>query len=174
MLEELIHHPMRKSRREKEAGGGGESGKGKANKETSLPVFEVEKAIERIGTLLQLGLGEAGAKIISENMRAGNIMLDQVTCSSDRINALESFYQIEYGFNHDGPTHRFESKQGGALVHAIFGFCDIRNFTDCTEVRIPSNQSQTSLARTSLKPVSLKPVILKPVSLKPVKHDLRT
>ena len=133
MLEELIHHPMRKSRREKEAGGGGESGKGKANKETSLPVFEVEKAIERIGTLLQLGLGEAGAKIISENMRAGNIMLDQVTCSSDRINALESFYQIEYGFNHDGPTHRFESKQGGALVHAIFGFCDIRNFTDTTE-----------------------------------------
>ena len=23
---------------------------------------------------------------------------------------------------------------GGALVNAIFGFCDIRNFTDCTEV----------------------------------------
>ena len=24
--------------------------------------------------------------------------------------------------------------RGGELVHAIFGFCDIRNFTDCTEV----------------------------------------
>ena len=26
--------------------------------------------------------------------------------------------------------------RGGELVHAIFGFCDIRNFTDCTEVRV--------------------------------------
>jgi class 3 adenylate cyclase len=27
--------------------------------------------------------------------------------------------------------------QTGKLVHAIFGFCDIRNFTDCTEVLRP-------------------------------------
>ena len=25
--------------------------------------------------------------------------------------------------------------KGGKLVHSIFGFCDIRNFTDATEVR---------------------------------------
>jgi energy-coupling factor transporter ATP-binding protein EcfA2 len=25
-------------------------------------------------------------------------------------------------------------ERGGRLVHAIFGFCDIRNFTDCTEI----------------------------------------
>ena len=63
-------------------------------------VYEVEKAILRVGKLLQLGLGEAGAKIISANMKDGNMQMDR----------------------------------SGELVHAIFGFCDIRNFTDCTEV----------------------------------------
>jgi hypothetical protein len=79
------------------ASGGGE---GVARGGEDEHAYAVEKAILRVGSLLQLGLGEAGAKIISDNMKDGNIVFDR----------------------------------GGKLVHAIFGFCDIRNFTDCTEV----------------------------------------
>jgi len=50
--------------------------------------------------LLQLGFGEAGAKIISGNMKDGAI----------------------------------DATLPGKVRQAIFGFCDIRNFTDCTEV----------------------------------------
>ena len=63
-------------------------------------VYEIEKAVLRVGNLLRLGLGEAGAKIITSNMKDGEMVYER----------------------------------GGRLVHAIFGFCDIRNFTDCTEV----------------------------------------
>jgi hypothetical protein len=63
-------------------------------------VYEVEKAIVRVGNLLQLGLGEAGVEIISGNIKDGKMVFDR----------------------------------GGKLLRAIFGFCDIRNFTDCTEV----------------------------------------
>ena len=91
MLEMLIHDPMHHF-----AG----KGSAKAGSKTEAAVYEVEKAIDRVGVLLRLGLGEAGAKIISQSMQAGKLDIDK----------------------------------GGEIVQAIFGFCDIRNFTDCTEV----------------------------------------
>ena len=61
----------------------------------------LENAIIKIGHLLALGFGEAGAKILSANIRnQGDI----------------------------GPMI------AGQRVFAIFGFCDIRNFTDSTEI----------------------------------------
>jgi hypothetical protein len=33
-----------------------------------------------------------------------------------------------------GDELQVNSDVAGKVVHAIFGFCDIRNFTDCTEV----------------------------------------
>ena len=60
MLETLIHDPMHHF-----------AGKGSttAGSKTEAAVYEVEKAIDRVGILLQLGLGEAGAKIISQSMQ---------------------------------------------------------------------------------------------------------
>jgi hypothetical protein len=72
----------------------------KAYRKNHEEVYEIEKAVLRVGNLLRLGLGEAGAKIISDNMKDGEMVYEG----------------------------------GGRVVHAIFGFCDIRNFTDCTEV----------------------------------------
>ena len=34
-----------------------------------------------------------------------------------------------------GDALQVNSDVAGKVVHAIFGFCDIRNFTDCTEVQ---------------------------------------
>jgi hypothetical protein len=61
---------------------------------------QLNRSLKRVGNLLQLGFGEAGMRIISKNLSAG---------------------EMDFGCK-------------GALVYAIFGFCDIRNFTDCTEV----------------------------------------
>jgi len=63
----------------------------------------LEKTIIKIGSLLALGFGEAGAEIIGLNMQGGD---------SAALNAMIP----------------------GRRVEAIFGFCDIRNFTDATEV----------------------------------------
>mmetsp|Transcript_24063 Transcript_24063/g.74800 ORF Transcript_24063/g.74800 Transcript_24063/m.74800 type:complete len:943 (-) Transcript_24063:56-2884(-) len=63
----------------------------------------LEKTIVKIGSLLALGFGEAGAEIIGQNMQGGD---------SSALNAMVP----------------------GRRVEAIFGFCDIRNFTDATEV----------------------------------------
>lgn len=63
----------------------------------------LEKTIIKIGSLLALGFGEAGAEIIGQNMKGGD---------SSALNAMIP----------------------GRRVEAIFGFCDIRNFTDATEV----------------------------------------
>ena len=61
----------------------------------------IESAISKIGVLLGLGFGEAGAEIIGQNMvRVGDM----------------------------------ELMMAGKKQYAIFGFCDIRNFTDATEV----------------------------------------
>ncbi len=60
----------------------------------------IENAFVKIGTLLALGYGEAGASIIAENMQKKS--LTNLTTGKKKI--------------------------------AIFGFCDIRNFTDATEV----------------------------------------
>jgi len=63
----------------------------------------LEKTIIKIGSLLALGFGEAGAEIIGQNMKGE---------SSSMLNAMVP----------------------GRRVDAIFGFCDIRNFMDTTEV----------------------------------------
>ena len=61
----------------------------------------LENTILKIGGLLQVGFGEAGAQIIGKNMSSGdgelNIMMP------------------------------------GSKVQSIFGFVDIRQFTDTTE-----------------------------------------
>jgi hypothetical protein len=61
----------------------------------------LEQTIIKIGALLALGFGEAGAKIIAENMA------------------------------HTGDV---DPMIPGNKVVAIFGFCDIRQFTDTTEI----------------------------------------
>merc|ERR1719433_2475219 len=63
----------------------------------------LEKTIIKIGSLLALGFGEAGAGIIGQNMKGGD---------TSALNAMIP----------------------GRRVEAIFGFCNIRNFTDATEV----------------------------------------
>lgn len=60
----------------------------------------VEASLLKQGRLLQLGFGEAGARIIARSLNGA--MLDPMT--------------------------------PGNKVQAIFGFCDIRSFTDCCEV----------------------------------------
>lgn len=59
----------------------------------------LEKTIVKIGSLLQIGFGAAGAAIIGKNMKAG---------------ALNPMVP-------------------GKMITSIYGFCDIRNFTDTTE-----------------------------------------
>ena len=61
----------------------------------------LERTLTKIGSLLAVGFGEAGSKIISENIAAG-----------EDVNAV----------------------MPGRKTIAVFGFCDIRNFTDSTEV----------------------------------------
>ena len=61
----------------------------------------LEQTIVKIGALLALGFGEAGSKIIAENMQG-----------SGDVNPMLP----------------------GNKIVSIFGFCDIRNFTDATEV----------------------------------------
>lgn len=63
----------------------------------------LEKTIIKVGSLLALGFGEAGAEIIGQNMKGSE---------SAAINAMIP----------------------GRRVEALFGFCDIRNFSDATEV----------------------------------------
>lgn len=81
-----------------------QNNKGKKSKNKEAEAYEthiLEKAIIKIGHLLALGFGEAGSKIIAENMVSGG-----------DINPM----------------------MAGQKVYSIFGFCDIRNFTDSTEV----------------------------------------
>jgi len=64
----------------------------------------LESTIVKTGSLLAIGLGEAGGKIIAQNMGDDN--------AEGNINPLLP----------------------GQKVFAAFGFCDIRNFTDTTEI----------------------------------------
>ena len=66
-----------------------------------LETTGIEEAILRIGALLALGFGQAGARMITANLKLGEV-----------------------------PDVVVEGKK----VMAIFAFCDIRNFTDVTEV----------------------------------------
>mmetsp|Transcript_5389 Transcript_5389/g.8335 ORF Transcript_5389/g.8335 Transcript_5389/m.8335 type:complete len:87 (-) Transcript_5389:923-1183(-) len=69
--------------------------------EGSLETNMLERTLTKIGALLALGFGEAGSKIIAQNMAQG-----------DDVNPMLP----------------------GLKTMSIFGFCDIRNFTDATEV----------------------------------------
>ena len=78
------------------------SGKSVSNSDKHRMETEVlQSTLNKIGGLLAIGFGEAGSKIIAENMRMG-----------DDVNPLLP----------------------GQRCIAIFGFCDIRKFTDATEV----------------------------------------
>ena len=70
-------------------------------KEITDDAMLLEQTIVKVGALLALGFGEAGVKIISDNM---------------------------------GHTGDVDPMIPGNKVVAIFGFCDIRQFTDTTEV----------------------------------------
>jgi len=61
----------------------------------------LEQTLERIGQLLQVGFGAAGAEIIGKNMNMDNGKLNPMIA--------------------------------GKIITAIYGFCDIRQFTDTTE-----------------------------------------
>ena len=61
----------------------------------------LEQTLERVGQLLQVGFGAAGAEIIGKNMKTG----------TGKLNAMVP----------------------GKKITAIYGFCDIRQFTDTTE-----------------------------------------
>jgi len=61
----------------------------------------LQNTLNKIGGLLAIGFGEAGSKIIAQNMKMG-----------DDVDPLLP----------------------GLKCIAIFGFCDIRRFTDATEI----------------------------------------
>ena len=61
----------------------------------------LEQTLSKIGGLLAIGFGEAGSKIIAQNMAKG-----------DGINPMLA----------------------GEKIISIFGFCDIRKFTNATEI----------------------------------------
>ena len=69
--------------------------------EESYETVMLQHTIEKIGGLLQVGFGEAGAEIIAKNMNTAD----------GKLNAMVP----------------------GQRMTAVFGFCDIRNFTDTTE-----------------------------------------
>jgi class 3 adenylate cyclase len=62
------------------------------------------QTITKIGSLMRVGFGEAGANVIANVL--GN-------SSGGEINLIGA--------------------ENGRLIHSIFGFCDVRNFTDTTE-----------------------------------------
>ena len=61
----------------------------------------LEKTIEKVSTLMQVGFGAAGAEVIGANMQGED---GTVNCMMD-----------------------------GTVITSIYGFCDIRKFTDTTE-----------------------------------------
>lgn len=69
-------------------------------KVTDYETAVLENTFVKIGILLALGFGEAGAQIISSNIKSGGDVDPLIK---------------------------------GQKIAAIFGFCDIRNFTDATE-----------------------------------------
>ncbi|KFG31685.1 adenylate and guanylate cyclase catalytic domain-containing protein [Toxoplasma gondii RUB] len=97
IVKQLADDPLRQPTMEPQTEESSEKQKSANQLETSM----LETTILKIGGLLQVGFGEAGASIIGRNMRSGdgdlNIMIP------------------------------------GEKVQAIFGFCDIRSFTEITE-----------------------------------------
>jgi class 3 adenylate cyclase len=63
------------------------------------------QTINKIGGLMRVGFGEAGASVIAKNLS------DSGSSGGGKLNLMGS----------------------GTLIRSIFGFCDVRNFTDTTE-----------------------------------------
>jgi len=72
-----------------------------AKEEGPLETAMLEITLNKIGALLALGFGEAGSKIVAQNIKNG-----------EEVNPMLP----------------------GLKIMSVFGFCDIRNFTDATEV----------------------------------------
>lgn len=82
----------------------GKKKKKNKNKKSPYETQILESTITKIGALLALGFGEAGARIIADNMK-----------NSEATGDVDPMIP-------------------GKKVVCIFGFCDIRQFTDTTEV----------------------------------------
>jgi len=76
-------------------------GKRKIQKKEVFETVILEQNIVKIGALLALGFGEAGSKVIAENMAHGGDVDPMIP---------------------------------GTKILAIFGFCDIWQFSEVTEV----------------------------------------
>ena len=72
--------------------------------------------------LLKLSLGTLLCTLLA--------LLDKVETRSLMVEFLNGPYCLRANMKNGDMVF----DRGGELVHAIFGFCDIRNFTDCTEV----------------------------------------
>jgi hypothetical protein len=69
------------------------------------------ETIEKIGNLMRMGFGEAGLDIIASNL-------------SEASRSNSTYFDVD---------RASENMLKGRPVVAIYGFCDIRNFTDITE-----------------------------------------
>ena len=88
---------------------GGEGGRaGGGYQGSGLEPTLLLQTIAKIGALARIGLGEAGADIISRHM--------QDDSDAD-----------------GGGGNKLDLRSSGRLVSALFVFCDVRNFTDTTE-----------------------------------------
>ena len=102
--EELMAQAAAQAKADKEKGvttaaaGGGSSGSGGTTNETGM----LERTLQKLTGLLQVGFGEAGSRMIQKCMNQ----------------------------NADGDL---DPLVDGTRMLAIFGFCDIRRFTDATE-----------------------------------------
>ncbi|CRG95566.1 adenylyl cyclase alpha, putative [Plasmodium gallinaceum] len=93
MQEELLNHELKHILSNSKL-------KRKSIKE-NYEILKMEENLMKLGTLMLLGFGEAGAKIISKNIN-----------EQENINLLVN----------------------GEIVYSVFAFCDIRNFTEITEI----------------------------------------
>ncbi len=73
------------------------------HKDDGMETTRLIRTISKIAGLMRVGFGEAGADIIGQNLNFSN--------GTDRLNLLGT----------------------GRKIHSIFGFCDVRQFTDTTE-----------------------------------------
>ena len=73
------------------------------HKDDGMETTRLIRTISKIAGLMRVGFGEAGADIIGQNLK--------FSYGTDRMNLLGT----------------------GRKIHSIFGFCDVRQFTDTTE-----------------------------------------
>jgi len=75
------------------------------NKDDGMETTLLIRTISKIAGLMRVGFGEAGADIIGKSLN----------------------------FNHGGDGDTINFLGNGRKIHSIFGFCDVRQFTDTTE-----------------------------------------